>query len=177
MIKYAYVAGWQPQLDPQVAGTALAAIAEKEGVIKPETVVEQSRPKKAALHSYFEWDDGKAGEMYRTDQASKLIRCVRVVTEESQEAESVLHRPFIHINSTPTQEAGYYPSAFVMSHADMRNQAISDAISHLSRARERLKEYRELEREYSAIQAVEKRVQKKHTRLLADSGKSAHVSI
>lgn len=156
MIKYSFVPGWQPPIDPQVAGETLQEIAKRDGLIKPQTVVDESRPRKAPLHSYFEWNDATAAEQYRLDQASKLIRCVRVVSEAPGETELTLHRPYIHIDSVA--ESGYYPTAVVMSNVQLRQQAIAEAVAFLVRAKEKLKEYRELEREYAAIEAVEQRL-------------------
>lgn len=159
-MKYTFVDGWRPNVDPQIAGKTLAAIAKEQGNIQPQIVVDQSRPKDAPLHPYFEWNNAKAGEMYRLDQASKLIRCVRIVKSETH-GEPVLRRPFIHIAGERGEPSTYYPAATVMSRDDLRARAIGDAIAFLNRAKERLKEYRELEEESRAVGRIQTRLEKK----------------
>jgi len=165
MTTYRFVEGWSLPIDPQVAGETLATLAKGKGHLQPQMVVDASRPKRAPLHNYFEWDNKKAGELHRLDQASKLIRSVRVVAQEA--SETVLRRPFIHI---PAQIKGtpssYYPTATVMSSVDLRGRAIADALSYLHQAKSRLKEYRELEKEHSVIERVEQQLREKREKLV-----------
>lgn len=64
----------------EVAAEELAAIHEREGALTPPAVVEAARPKDATLHPVFEWDNKKAAEAYRINQARNLIRAVEIVT-------------------------------------------------------------------------------------------------
>jgi hypothetical protein len=86
MIKYAFTETLTiknaAQADPNVIGHALAEIAEKaNGELLPKDVVDAARDPAHDLHKYFEWNDARAAEQYRIDQARRIIRCIRV--EES----------------------------------------------------------------------------------------------
>lgn len=63
--------------DPQKIGEALTKIAvEGGGELTPIAVVESARNPRNVLHRHFEWDDQKAAESYRLDQARAIIRSI-----------------------------------------------------------------------------------------------------
>ena len=70
--------------DPQVIGEALASISDDNG-LTPSSVVEAARDPKSPLNPFFEWDDSKAAEAYREDQARALVRIIRVAENEDDE--------------------------------------------------------------------------------------------
>jgi hypothetical protein len=57
----------------------LKAIEETWGEIKPEFVVESAKNKKSALHGYFQWDNEKAADSWRKQQASRLLGQIQLV--------------------------------------------------------------------------------------------------
>jgi hypothetical protein len=74
---------WKPRttfsIDPQVAGEALEKVrGHNSGELTPEAVVQSAKPKSSPLHALFEWDDKKAGQEYRLQQAGILIRSIVV---------------------------------------------------------------------------------------------------
>lgn len=69
----------------QVAGEELQKIEQEHGYIKPDVIVEKSKPKKAPLHKCFEWDDGIAAEEYRKVQAKEIIRFITIEHEEGEQ--------------------------------------------------------------------------------------------
>lgn len=143
-------------VDAQVAGEELSRIAERDGGIKSQVVVDESRPDNAPLHALFEWDDLVAAEAHRRGQAGLLIRSIRVVKGEDAEGEPILERPFIRIVANdPFQSSTYYTTAKVLSQPELRQAAIADAISFLARARAKLAEFKELEKQYLALEKVE----------------------
>jgi flagellar basal body rod protein FlgC len=48
------------------------------GVLTPRAVVEAARNPESALHDRFTWDDDKAADQWRLEQARQLIRSVTV---------------------------------------------------------------------------------------------------
>lgn len=65
--------------DPQKIGLALAKIAQEgAGRLTPSAVVEAARSEKSPLHRHFEWDDAKAANSWRLDQAREIIRVIRI---------------------------------------------------------------------------------------------------
>ena len=66
----------------------LQTIYDKHKQLTPALVVEVARDEKHPLHSRFQWNDAVAGEAWRRQQAHELIRSVRVVYREADEANS-----------------------------------------------------------------------------------------
>lgn len=58
--------------------TELQKVYEEHGFLTPQVLLDAARPPKHPLHSQFEWDNKKAGDMYRLEQARELIRSVKV---------------------------------------------------------------------------------------------------
>lgn len=66
---------------------AIARIRQLEtpdGKITPQTVLEDAQDPASPLHEHFEWDDTKAAQAYRIDQARELIRSVRLVITNTE---------------------------------------------------------------------------------------------
>lgn len=83
--------------DPQKIGEALATITgANHGRLTPKAVVEAARSNRHVLHKHFEWDDAKAAEAHRLDQARAIIRAIRV-EEDASDAETA-PRAFHSIN-------------------------------------------------------------------------------
>lgn len=57
----------------------LKALMDKDSRLSPKKVLDYAQDPGTALHKCFEWDDSKAAEKYRMDQARHLIRRVRVL--------------------------------------------------------------------------------------------------
>lgn len=72
----------------------LERIYERDGFLKPSLIVEEARAENSPLHPYFEWDDSKAGENYRRDQARKLIKEIKV-----EIAPQVMVHRYIHVEN------------------------------------------------------------------------------
>lgn len=156
MAAFKFVEGTHYKTNPQIVGEELARLNERDGCLKAQTVVDEARPELSPLHPEFEWDDLKAAEAFRKDQAAKLIRCIRVVKGEDSDGESILERVFITVAVDGYDKpATYYTAAKVLSTSELRQQAISDAVAYLSRARSRLSEYKELEKQYVALEKIE----------------------
>ncbi len=65
-------------IKPGVAGRELKKLCG-DGGASTEKIVNASRPKDAPLHSWFTWDNNKAGELYRRSEAGMLMRfCVEI---------------------------------------------------------------------------------------------------
>lgn len=73
----------------------LNQIYQQHGSLTPELIVDVARDKKHPLHDRFEWDDRKAGEAWRREQASSMIRSVQVTWTTDDSCEKV--RRYHHI--------------------------------------------------------------------------------
>lgn len=115
----------------QVAGEHLSRLASENGErLTPRVVVDDARPLDAPLHPCFEWDDLKAAELHRENQARALIRSVRVVTQERNEHQPEdAQRVFVNIVEQVGEDAqhAYMPVAVVRRNPDLRVQVLQAA--------------------------------------------------
>jgi hypothetical protein len=126
--------------DPQLIGEALDAIRVKSGgSLHPQDVVASARDPKSVLHAHFEWDDKKAAELHRTDQARALIRSIRVIDEQDDDRA----RPaFLSIRAD--DGIGYRAYHDVLSSADLRARLLQQAERDLDSWTARYRELREI---------------------------------
>ncbi len=60
--------------------TELEKVRQKNrGILKAEDVISAAESENSYLHQFFEWDDAKAGQEYRLEQARGLIQVVVTV--------------------------------------------------------------------------------------------------
>jgi hypothetical protein len=84
---------------------AIVALESKQGKLEPDQIINEAVKEDSPLHYYFEWDDEKAGQAHRLDQARELIRRVKiVVTYEETEIKTVR---YIRDVETAGDEQGY----------------------------------------------------------------------
>lgn len=99
---------------------------ENDGILRPETVVAEARPRKSPLHNQFVWNDTKAAHEYRLWQARHLIRVVVEVIEGIEGK----HEVFVSL-TTDRKDSGYRIMTDVLSDTDMRRQMLHDAMREL----------------------------------------------
>lgn len=138
----------------QQAGEALEQIREAHGgALHPPTVVKESRPARAPLHPVFEWRDAVAAEAYRCDQASNLIRSVRVIRQDEGDEQPEQKIMYVAVG-TPTTNSEYRTSAEVLSDEKMRARALADVESQLKGIAQRHRDLTELAEVFAAIEAI-----------------------
>ena len=104
----------------------LASLKNKKGLLRPVDVVEFAKNKKTALHSAFEWDNGKAAHEYRLWQAQHLIVSVRIV-EPTTNREIPM---FVSLKENRAQPGGgYRETVQVLSQAELRESLLQQALA------------------------------------------------
>jgi hypothetical protein len=83
----------------------LQKLEDSAGRITPALVLEAARSPASPLHACFEWDDAKAAEAFRIDQARELIRKVRVVVVNQDVV--IRHVAYVHDPDAAAREQGY----------------------------------------------------------------------
>jgi len=111
------------------------------GVLLPKSIVEDARPVGSLLHGCFEWDERKAAESFREDQARALIRQVRIIIAE--DPASVPRRAYVNI-TRPNQVNGYVTTAVALSDDEYRGQVLARAEADIASWRNRYKDLVEL---------------------------------
>lgn len=152
-MSYQWKAGYRASVPAQVAGDELDRIAAiNGGRITPPDVVEESRPEEAPLHPCFEWDDWRAAELYREEQARSVIRSVYVVPDDQPEAAPQLR----HVHVVLDDEPCYVTTSRAMSDADLREQVMAQAVRDLEGWRKRYAHLEELAEVFAAIGRVQR---------------------
>lgn len=137
----------------QEVGERIEALrANTGGEIAPADVVEDARAIESPLHPCFEWNDAKAADAYRVEQARAVLADVMVVyADEIGGAPTEPVRAFVNTpgaSGAPT----YTGTLDAMRNAQMRAAVIAQAKRELDGWRRRYRHYQELA---NAVQAVE----------------------
>jgi hypothetical protein len=117
--------------------TELLALTDEDGFIKPHTVVDWARNNRdSEVYRRLEWNDEKAAEAYRIDQARRLI----VIHVRSDEGD----RATISLVQDRNSAGGYRHLNRVLENRELRLAALRQA----------LRELRSFERRYRHIQQL-----------------------
>lgn len=133
----------------------LRKIEERDGVLKPDAVVEFAKNKKTALHKQFNWDDSDAAKKYRVWQARQLIR-IKVVLLKSED-NNVETKAFVHFDSDDNNEEGYRYIVTVLNDDLLKEQMLANALKELQIFKKKYNDLRslaELKEIFEAIDAI-----------------------
>lgn len=107
---------------------------QDDGSLTASSVLDASRPKDAPLHPAFEWDNKKAAEKYRLQQANTVIRCV-TIKHDSGENVSIWQ----YVPSEAKSDAGrYLPTPVVIARPDLFISALTHLQARVNEAKESL---------------------------------------
>lgn len=160
---YQFKAGAHISGDAQAVGERLDQIRDSANGLTPEAVVADAASPGSVLHPHFEWDDSKAAERYRLDQAGHLIRSVTVVFEEPEpSAAPRTVRAFLPIE-TGAGERVYESSVRAMNDGEMRAQVLKRAHAELSAVSRKWRELQELAGVFEALDRVALQLQPKES--------------
>lgn len=122
--------------DAQLVGQELEAIEVKT----PKAIVTKAKDSKTELHKCFEWDDSKAAEAYRIEQAGYLVRHLTIVVTGSHIPEKSI-KIKAYESVTINDERMYMPIKQCMSDAELREQVIGRLNKDIQSALKTLKDY------------------------------------
>ena len=92
----------------------LQAIYDERGTLTPPLVVDAARDPQHPLHSRFDWDDTTAAEKWRCEQASLLIRSVKIAYTRP-DGQSAEVRAFVPIRDSSHGPADFRPAEEAMA--------------------------------------------------------------
>lgn len=123
-------------------GHRLEELREKfKGELTPADVVADARSHNSPLNSFFEWNDGKAADQYRLQQARSLIRAVvAVVVSAGAPAQRV--QAFVHIPEAGTPH--YRATDHAMSQERTRDMVLMQAFKEFRAWQKRYEHLAEL---------------------------------
>lgn len=120
-----------------VRAQAIHALEDRNGRIAPEAVVRAARNPGHPLHGEFEWNDGRAAERYRLDQARTLIASVRIVITRSNKKLACVGY-LRDLDAAP--KAGYIATLRLRSNHEASQDTLAYEIQRAQAILERVKE-------------------------------------
>lgn len=122
----------------------LQAIRDERGELTPALVVETARDPEHPLHSRFEWDDSVAAEKWRLEQASQLLRVVKLPADPSRPDDL---RAFVAVKGKDSHKADYVPTEEALADEFVRKLVLRDMEREwrlLKRRYEHMREFADL---------------------------------
>ena len=158
-----FVATWRKEaskfyknVDPQVVAEEILALGDNP---KAKEVLEMARDPNKLTHKLIEWDDAKAAEKYRLDQAGRIISDLHIVEvglndKEQPQKISVPLRMFYHLEG----EEGYRPITKIIQDEDLHKKLLMTAYSELKSFTVKYSNLTELSPVFEAIREIGKQL-------------------
>jgi hypothetical protein len=152
VVTFAWKTGRSFKVSAELVGQELTQIEKAEGRVTPAAVVDRARSSNNVLHGFFEWDDSKAADQYRIEQARGLIQCVVVKAVGDAEPSSPV-RAFVNLSGSDGRE--YLGIMRVMSDDVKREQLLRKAKQELDEWRARYRGLQEFASVFAAIERLD----------------------
>lgn len=119
---------------------ALTQIVQRDGILTPQSVVQEARDSNSPLHSLFDWDNDSAGEKYRIWQARQVINHQKVTVKDREV------RQYYSLRMVEGEEVmqSYVSIEQVLSNDSLYKQALGVAVRDLESWRKKYEELAEL---------------------------------
>ena len=133
----------------QIYGQHLDSLQSGSDVLTPATVISDAKDKDSPIHSYFEWDNKKAGNKHRLHQARALMNSILVTIVYPDNSKSKI-RKFHNIvikysEKEKKSERGYVSVDVVVQSKELTSQVVEFARSELAAWSKRYSQYKELQ--------------------------------
>lgn len=138
-----------------IVGKHFEKLEKKYGEVNKVNVLESARPEKSPIHSLFEWDDTKAAENYRLEQARLLI-CNLDVEVEHDEEKPIVCRAFVNVSETKKGSFINIQSAF--QNEDTKELVLKRALQELQAFENKYKNLTELSGIFTEIDSLVEKV-------------------
>lgn len=115
--------------------------------ITPEKVLEIAKDENTELHKCFEWDDNKAAEKYRLQQARSIIQFLIIKPDKKDD-------PQIRVFQISSEPQTYQPIRVFVENKDEYTMLLKRAKVELTTIRNRYKQLAELEEVFTAIDSL-----------------------
>lgn len=108
--------------------------------VTPENVVLLAQNETSEMHDYFEWDDTKAGHLYRKSQATNLLNRLQVEYITEQSAEPIVVKAYVSLR----KNTEYQKIETVIADVDKYQILREKAYTELRSVRDRYSEVEEI---------------------------------
>lgn len=154
MAAYSYKVKGLVNAPAQQVGELLEDLQNSPNGLTPAAVVNASREEGTLLHDEFEWDDAIAGEKYRLQQASNIIRNVVVIRESTDQEEREQNRDRAFV-VTPGGKSAYVTLSAALSNDVWHEHLLKDAHRDMESF---IAKYRRLEELSDIVQTMSERI-------------------
>jgi len=144
----------------QSYGSRIVELMKELGkdTLSPSDIVADAKKPEVAYHSFFEWDDKRASDLYRLRQAGSMTRSIVEVVITREDKPPTKMRAFFNVQDG--KHKGYAKREYVFSHADTREQVIGRAFQEARSWANRYESYTELS---AIVKVIKDEVQKNAT--------------
>jgi hypothetical protein len=139
-------------IGPEIERLSGEALGKK---VTPETVLDAARAKSSPIHTYFEWNNSKAAEQYRLEQARRMIRSISIQWVEPVKGKAVTTRAFQVIRGGQGGP-GYVPIQVIQSDEEMMAELVERAQGEARSWHQRYQKLREVASLAPLFEAIEK---------------------
>lgn len=127
----------------------IGKLEKKYGEVTSDIFLDSARSESSEMHKLFEWDDTKAAENWRLQQARTIISSIRVTTV-TEDTEPIITRAYVQYEA---KKSGYVSIQKAMEDEDKRDSVLEQARKELSWFAEKYKSLEELSAVIDAINA------------------------
>lgn len=116
--------------DARIIGPVIEALAESGGAVTARDVLDAARSTNSPLHPYFEWDDKRAADLHRLQEAKNMLRAIKIKFTDGHQTYAARAFPVERITTFVTGPRQF--RSFKVLHgesafaAEMMQMAISD---------------------------------------------------
>lgn len=150
MAAYKWV-GRQFPVNANIVGQEVEKIEQANGFVTAELFVDAARPVTSPLHNLLEWDDPKAAEAFRKQQASKILCALTIKNVQGREV-----RAYVNVAPgapDPVRRTGtFINTSDAFSDKNKRAIVLQVALRELNELKQKYKELTELNNIFVAIE-------------------------
>lgn len=146
--------GYNFPVKAETVGKEFERIEQENGSIQPEDIVNEARPKDSVIHPLFEWNNKKAAEAYRVEQAKNIIRCLIVKNDNTNEPATV--RAYVNVNDS--RKKGLFINVrSAMQNRETREIVLKAAMAELASFKRKYSTFLEFSKIFAEIDALTQR--------------------
>lgn len=147
-------AGTSFPVEAKVAADTIKRLQQTLGkdFVTAKELLDASRDDNAPLHCCFEWDDSVAAELFRTEQARRIVGSIEIEIVKETSAPALKTRLFVNVQPVMRREQGKFVAFDVaFGNKDYRQQVLHNALGELLAFKRKYSSYQELTDVFNAI--------------------------
>lgn len=146
------------RIDDRAKDTLLRIAANHGGLLSPLDILNEAKKKASPLNGYFNWDDTKAANLYRLDQARAIISSVRIeiIRENSKtkEVQVTSVRAFESRQSMRSSAHSYEAIQNIYASTEATKELVQQVLRQLQTLRTRYQNLTDLESVWEAVDTI-----------------------